>query len=175
MGGAGGVSLIAEVTHRMVRYNGSDVRRINHALKVTAFATLIAEREGCDAPTVELVTLAGLLHDIGIHLAEEKHGSSAGKWQEIEGPAVAAELLEGLDLSPGIVERVCFLVGHHHTYSAVDGVDFQVLIEADFIVNAFEDELSSEAIARIERQIFRTRYGRELLDGLFPRRGEAGE
>ena len=32
---------------------------------------------------------------------------------------------------PPDVERICFIIGHHHTYKAIDGLDFQILVEAD--------------------------------------------
>ena len=65
------------------------------------------------------------------------------------------------------MERVCFLVGHHHTYTAIDGVDYQALVEADFLVNIFEDGMERPAIEAVERQIFRTAVGKELLRTLY--------
>lgn len=45
------------------------------------------------------------------------------------------------------IERVAYLVGHHHTFQRIDGLDYQILIEADFIVNAAESAYSKENIA----------------------------
>lgn len=159
--------MIAAITARMIDYNGTDVRRINHALKVTAFARLIAELEECDADVIERTTVAAILHDIGIHEAEAKHGSAAGKYQELEGPAVAARLLEGIEASDSFKARVCFLVGHHHTPGAIDGVDFQILVEADYLVNAFEDDLSAGALHSARLKVFRTASGRSLLETMY--------
>lgn len=43
------------------------------------------------------------------------------------------------------IDRICYLVGHHHTYVNVDGIDYRILLEADFLVNAYEDEMSVHA------------------------------
>jgi predicted HD phosphohydrolase len=151
----------------MIAYNGSDVRRINHSLKVTAFATLIAELEGCSPDIVERTAVAAILHDIGIHAAEANHGSTAGKYQELEGPAIASQLLDEIDAPDALKERVCFIVGHHHTLGAIDGLDFQILVEADCLVNAYEDQLSPEGIQSMRRKAFRTKSGSLLFDTMY--------
>lgn len=55
-------------------------------------------------------------------------------------------MLTELDFDEDIIDRVCFLIAHHHTYEGAQGLDWQILLEADFIVNAFEDSLSKESI-----------------------------
>lgn len=80
------------------------------------------------------------MHDIGIHQAEARYGSSNGKYQEELGPAEARNLLEQLHVAETDIDRVCYLVGHHHTYSHIDGLDYQILVEADFLVNLYEDQ-----------------------------------
>lgn len=62
-----------------------------------------------------------------------------------------------------MIERVCFLVGHHHTYTAIDDIDFQILVEADFLINIFEDGMSQEAVCKIRDRYFRTNAGLSLL------------
>lgn len=166
--------MIAALTERMIRYNAADAHQINHAIKVAAYAAFIADRESSDAATIELVTAAGILHDIGIHNAQRTHGSTCGPYQEIEGPPVARDLMDGLNIPGDVQERICFLVGHHHTYGAIDGIDFQILVEADFIVNVFEEGLSASAVESIRRKVFKTRAGIELLDTLYPGSPEAG-
>jgi hypothetical protein len=154
----------------MIRYNGADMRRVNHAIKVWAYALAITEREGCDERTRTIVSYAAILHDIGIHEAERKHGSNAGPYQEMEGPAVARELLMAipdLELPGDMLERILFLIGHHHTYSAIDGTDFRILVEADFIVNADEDHMPSDAIAAMRQRIFHSPGSISMLDTFF--------
>ena len=137
----------------MIKYNSPDVRRINHAIKVYFFAVNIAEEEACDIDTFNTIVYAAILHDIGIHEAEEKYGSSAGKFQEIEGPSVAKELLKDIELQEEIKNRIFYLIGNHHTYDKIDGIDFQILVEADFLVNIYEDEISRESIKSIKNKI----------------------
>jgi hypothetical protein len=155
----------------MIRYNGSDLRRINHAIKVWGYACAIAEREAaggnCDERTRTIVSYAAILHDIGIHEAERKHGSSAGNFQELEGPAVAKGVLEGIQLDADILDRVLYLIGNHHSYAKIDGTDFRILVEADFIVNIDEDGMDGKAVAAAKERIFRTTGGTALLDVLY--------
>ena len=151
----------------MIKYNSPDVRRINHAIKVYFFAVNIAEEEACDIDTFNTIVYAAILHDIGIHEAEKKYGSSAGKFQEIEGPSVAKELLKDIELQEEIKNRIFYLIGNHHTYDKIDGIDFQILVEADFLVNIYEDEISRESIKSIKNKVFKTKKGIELLDTLY--------
>lgn len=143
---------IALVINKMIEYYQNDPKRINHFLKVYSFCKAIGYGEELDERTQYTVELSGVVHDIGIKISEEKYGSSAGKYQEQEGPALADKLLRQLNVENEIIERVCFLVGHHHTYNAVDGIDYQILIEADFLVNAYEDNLSKAAILNIKNK-----------------------
>jgi len=159
--------LIDDILESAVIYNGNDVKRVNHLIKVFAFAHHIGIMEKCGAETQTIIDIAAILHDIGIHEAERKHNSSAGRWQEIEGPPVAEELLKGFDLDSTVKDRVLFLIGHHHHYSSVEGIDYQILVEADFLVNIFEDEVDEHAIKNIKEKIFKTETGTKLLEKLY--------
>ena len=120
-------------------YKG-DAKRIQHFLKVHAYAKLIGEQEGLDKEILDILEVAALTHDIGIKISEEKYNSSAGKYQEVEGPAVAQQMLEDLQYDKAKTDRVCYLIGHHHTYDQIDGIDYQILVEADFLVNLAEEQ-----------------------------------
>lgn len=156
-------SVIAE----MIRYNAGDPRRVHHALKVYAFARVIAKREGMAETQRGVLETAAVLHDIGIHNSEVKYGSSSGKHQEKEGPAVAREILSRLGAAPELTDRVCFLVGHHHTYTQIDGPDYQILVEADFLVNLFEDGLGEKEARAVCQKYFKTEAGKEILSALY--------
>ena len=56
------------------------------------------------------------------------------------------EFLHDTGLTPAQVDRIAYLVSHHHTLTDIDGIDYQILIEADYIVNAAENEYSKESI-----------------------------
>jgi HD superfamily phosphodiesterase len=156
-----------KVMDAMIKYFEGDVRRINHFIKVYGFAKTIGELENLDEKTQEILEIAALTHDIGIKISEKKYNSSAGNYQQIEGPAQAKPLLEELDIESEIVERVCWLIAHHHTYTDIIGYDYQILVEADFLVNAYEDNMSNDAILKVKEKIFRTSTGTRFLENLY--------
>ena len=160
------------ILFRMVERFGSDLKRITHAFKVVGFAQTIASGEHLDSQTRDITVLAAILHDIGIPAAEEKYGSSAGHLQEKEGPPIAREILLGEGVPKAITDRVCYLVGHHHTYTKIDGIDFQILVEADLLVNIQEGYLTHEAGQSAIHKYFRTESGRKLASTLFPSTSE---
>jgi hypothetical protein len=162
-----GILLIDRIFDLAITYNGNDVKRINHLIKVFSFAHHIGVMEKCNAKKQTIIDISSLLHDIGIHEAERKHNSTAGNWQELEGPPVAKELLKDIDLDNTIKERVLFLIGHHHHYQNIDDIDFQILVEADFLVNIFEDEMDDHSIKNIKEKIFKTKSGIRILEKLY--------
>lgn len=158
---------IGQVINAMIAYYAGDVRRINHFLKVYGFAKTIGEMEGLDESTQEIIEIAALTHDIGIKNSEKKYNSSAGNYQQIEGPPEAKKLLEGLGIESSVIDRVCWLIAHHHTYTDIQGIDYQILVEADFLVNAYEDDMSHESIKHACNKIFNTKFGKKMLDLLY--------
>lgn len=137
---------IASVRASMTAYFGADARRIAHAEAVAGHAReLLAYVE---ADPVLTLTVA-YLHDIGIHEAERRHGSSAGNFQELEGPPVARRLLEALDADADLVVRVERIVGSHHTPGGVDSPEFRILWDADALVN-FAEVLADKPAAEVE-------------------------
>jgi len=155
------------VLQKMFTYYGTDVLRINHALKVYSFANFIARREGLSHKQLEIVDIAAILHDIGIPAAEKKYNSSSGHYQEIEGPPIARKLLAELNLDKALLNRVCFLIGNHHSYQNIDGIDFQILIEADFLVNSYENKLPSHSITSFGKSYFKTATGKATLESMY--------
>lgn len=151
----------------MIELYQGDAKRIQHFCKVHSYAKLIAEMEKVDAETLFILETAALTHDIGIHLCEEKYGNCNGKLQEKEGPAIAEKLLVDLGFSKEVSERVQYLIAHHHTYNNIDGIDYQILVEADFLVNMYEDELSEEARQNAYRNIFRTEAGKKICREMY--------
>ena len=76
----------------MTEYEGGCVERVNHFLKVFAFAKTIAEGEDVDDETKEILEAAAITHDIGIRVCFEKYGNCNGPHQEVEGPPIALEI-----------------------------------------------------------------------------------
>jgi hypothetical protein len=135
---------------------------------VYQFAALIGKLEGLSPEKQEILEIAAILHDIGIIPSEKKYGISNGKLQEQEGPAYARELLNRIGgYGQEFIDRVCFLIAHHHTYEGVDGLDWQILLEADFLVNSFEKNMPEDAIKKFRASVFRTRSGIALLNNQY--------
>ena len=151
----------------MIGFFHGDPKRIQHFIKVHSFAKMIGENEGLDEKTQLILEAAAYGHDIGIRPAEEKYGKCNGKLQEQEGPAFAEKMLGDLKFDEEIIRRVSYLVGHHHTYQNIDGMDYQILVEADFLVNYYEDEISRETILTSTEKIFRTETGKNIAREMF--------
>ena len=156
-----------ELLQRMIEFDAGDAKRIQHFLKVYEFASLIGQLEKLPAAQQQVLELAAIVHDIGIHAAEQKYASTAGTYQEREGQPLAEEMLRAAGCGEAVVQRVGFLVGHHHTYDAVDGLDYQILLEADYLVNADESGFSPDNISRARQKIFKTRTGLSLLESIY--------
>ena len=152
---------------KMISYDHGSPERIQHFLKVHSFAKTIAVFEHLDEKTLFITEAAAIVHDIGIRLCLEKYGDGNGKLQEKEGPALAEQMLSELGFEKDVIERVSFLVGHHHTYTGIDGLDYQILVEADFLVNLYEDDVNRHGIEQAYQQIFRTQTGKEIFNQMY--------
>lgn len=159
--------MIDTVFRAMIDYFAGDPKRIQHFIKVHAFAVAIARGENMLPQDRYTLEIAALVHDIGIKISEVKYNSSAGKYQELEGPAQADKLLTGLGVDRSVIDRVCYLVGHHHTYKDIKDLDYQILVEADFLVNLYEDNESRDVALNVRDRIFRTETGKNLLSTIY--------
>lgn len=159
----------------MIAYDAGDPKRIQHFIKVHELARLIGVQEKLDESTLFILEAAAYTHDIGIHVAEEKYGRCDGSLQEKEGPIVAQQMLSELGFENYVTERICYLIGHHHTYDNMDGQDYQILVEADFLVNLYEDHAGNHAKKNAYRKIFRTESGKRLFRLMFGYREDEEE
>ena len=159
--------MINKLHLKMVELYKGDPKRIQHFCKVHSYSKLIGECEGIDKDTLFILETAALTHDIGIHYCEEKYGNCNGKLQEKEGPAIAKKLLSEIGFTDTVSDRVQYLIAHHHTYDNIDGIDYQILVEADFLVNMLEDELGEDAIIKAYENIFKTETGKKICTEMF--------
>ncbi len=145
---------------------GDDQVRVDHALQVLEFAREIHGSEGGDPLTV---VAAAVLHDIGIQEAERKHGSSSGRYQELEGPPIAKKIMEGLDLGGETIEHVCRIVGNHHSARDIDTLEFRILWDADWLVNIpyMYGDYDKERLRRLVGRVFKTDAGRDKARKIF--------
>jgi len=156
------------VAIEMKRYFKSDFKRIGHATKVARYAERIGKKEGSN---LAVVLCAAFLHDIGIHEAERKHGSTAAKYQEMEGPPIARSIMEKLGTQTEIIDEVCDIIDHHHHPRPDDTLNFKVLYDADQITNLEEkqqkDPIPPEKLATVVEKSFLTESGREEAKKVF--------
>lgn len=154
---------VSEVVKKMIAYSDGNLHDIAHFLKVYAYAKTIGECEKLDQDTQTVLEVAALLHDIACPLCREKYGSTNGEYQEKEGAVLAADFLKDTGFSEAFIARVSYLVGHHHTLEHIDGPDYQILIEADYLVNADESGYMTENIRNMYEKVFKTQTGKALL------------
>ena len=158
---------IRDLFFRMIEFDAGDPELIQHFTKVHSYAKLIAEAEKLEPHMVEVLEAAALVHDIAIPLCNRKYGSHPGNLQELEGPPLVRSMLSDMPFSEAETERICQLVGEHHTCSPIDGIDHQILIEADFIVNSFENNHSEDTLNHTYRNIFATNAGKQIFAVMF--------
>ena len=159
--------MINQLHLAMIELYKGDAKRIQHFCKVHSYAKLIAETENVDKNCLFTIEAAALTHDIGIHICEEKYGNCNGKLQEKEGPAIAEKLLGELGFDRKVSERVQYLIAHHHTYGNINEMDYQILVEADFLVKSMEEGSSKEAAIKAYQNIFKTSCGKKICREMF--------
>ncbi len=159
--------MIGDLIMAMAKENKGDNRRINHVLKMYGLALTIAQAEDLQGEELLSVEAAAVLHDIGIAHCEKTFGKCTGKMQEEYGPAIAQRILEQTSMSEQSKQRVLYLIAHHHTYDNIDGIDYRIIVEADFLVNADEKNISKSAFDKAYDKFFRTRAAKELAKLMF--------
>ncbi len=158
---------IAQIMEKMIAFSEGNIHDIDHFIRVWTYARTIGKLEGLDGQTQFILEVAAITHDIACPLCREKYGNANGKRQEEEGAPMVEAFLADAGLTAGQLERVKFLVGHHHTFTGVDGPDYQILLEADYIANASENGYDAKNIERFLDRIVRTDAGKRLIRGVF--------
>lgn len=158
---------IAQVMKIMIEYSEGNLHDISHFERVWTYAKTIGELEELDKDTQYILEVAAITHDIACPLCREKYGSTNGKFQEQEGMVLVKEFLKNVGLDECVIERVVYLVGHHHTLADINGVDYQILIEADYIVNAEENGYSKDNVHKFVDEYFRTKSGVDIAKSIF--------
>jgi HD superfamily phosphodiesterase len=150
------------VAIEMKRYFENDFRRIGHASRVARYAERIGKKE---KGNLAVILTAAYLHDIGIHEAEKKHGSTAAEFQEAEGRAVARCILQKLGAKDELIDEVCDIIGHHHHPRSKDTINFKVVYDSDLLENTEEkkknESMENDELRRFIEKSFLTAAGRE--------------
>ena len=158
---------VSQIMERMIAFSDGNIRDINHLICVWSYAKTIGELEKLDLDTQFILEVAAITHDIACPLCRVKYGNTNGKLQEKEGGPLARSFLSDKGLTEVQIERVAFLVGHHHTLAGIDGLDWQILVEADYIVNAVENGYSLQNISHFIENNMRTESGKRLARSVF--------
>ena len=166
---------IAEILEKMIRYSNGNIHDIDHLVRVWTFAKTIGELEHIDAETQYILEVAAITHDIACPLCRVKYGNANGKHQEEESAALIEEFFVDSDLPKEFVDRVSYIVSHHHTITGIDGIDYQIMIEADYLVNADESNFSGNNVRNMLEKVFKTETGKFLLQSMYQKRLNAKE
>ncbi len=156
----------ARLMMAMEAYFKGDTKRINHARRVTEYAEELLKQEGGD---YSVVVGASVLHDIGIHQAQRKYGSTIGKYQEKEGPPIARQILTRLGFEQNTIEEICDIIAHHHSPGKIATKNFGILYDADWLVN-LRDEYGiqdTDKMNKIIEKVFLTPSGKALARKMY--------
>ena len=144
----------AKLIRQMIGLYHGSTHDVEHFLKVYAYARTIGKLTGLDEETQRILEIASIVHDIACPLCREKYGRADGYLQEQESEPILRDFLAGYNLPEKVMERVIFLVCHHHTITGVDGLDWRILLEADFLVNAQENGMSAQQMDSAREAFF---------------------
>ena len=159
--------MIAQIMEKMIAFSNGNIHDIDHLIRVWSYAKTIGELEGLDSDTQYVLEAAAITHDIACPLCREKYGNTNGKRQETEGAVMVRDFLADMELSQEQIDRISYLVGHHHTFTGIDGGDWQILVEADYIANAAEEGYSKQNILNFMNKIGKTEAGKKLMRNVF--------
>ena len=157
------------INQAMQTYFQGDTPLINHALKVLEYSERLIEvyEDSCNR---EVITYAALLHDIGIPEAQRKYDNGSGKYQQIEGPPIARDILELHNIQESIIAEVCQIIAHHHTPGIIDTVNFHILYDADWLVNlpnVHGLDHSPDKLMQLIEETYLTALGKDLARAQF--------
>jgi len=118
---------------------------------------------------MKVVIGAAVLHDIGIHEAERKYGRTSGKYQEIEGPPIARNILAKLSFDANQIEEICEIIAHHHSPGEITTKNFKILNDADWLVNLGDefDIQDSRRLSRIIEKVLLTQSGKVMARRIY--------
>lgn len=133
---------------------------IEHTLKVLKNAEDIMKGENIGEEEKEFISIIAILHDIGAVEAQKntvllmvsiKKGRTRSSERNIKKVGYNKN-----------IDRICFIIGNHHTPSKIDGLDFQIQWEADLLENltVMDKEKEQEKIKKCIDENFKTNTGK---------------
>jgi HD superfamily phosphodiesterase len=155
--------MVSQIMEKMIAFSDGNIHDIDHLIRVWTYSKTIGELEGLDAQTQVILEAAAITHDISCPFCREKYGNTNGKYQEQEGEVMVRDFLADTGMPEEQINRIAYLVGHHHTFTDIDGIDYQILVEADYIANATENGYSQQNIETFMQKIMKTESGKRIL------------
>ena len=149
----------------MKKYYGTDFRPMSHALKVARYAEQILKMEGGN-PLIVLG--ASYLHGMAVHKRGKRSEGTPVHVQDGEGLAAAKAILEKLSVEKEIADEICDILGHLDRPREQDGLNFQIVYEAEWLATAEEKGISTdrEKDAEFIDRVFRTVTGKQMARNL---------
>lgn len=150
----------------MQNYFADDSKRIKHAKAVLDYSKKIMSVEGGDD---SIIIPAAILHDIGIKECEKIYNSVSGNLQEKEGPPIAEKILNKINYPKECIGEILGIIANHHSPGNITTLNFQILYEADWLVNLGDDfkGLDLDKKTQIIDKNFKTKTGANLARELF--------
>ena len=158
---------ISQIMEKMIAFSEGNIHDIDHLIRVWTYARTIGELEHLDEDVQFILEVAAITHDIACPLCREKYGNTNGKYQEEEGAEMVKDFLSDTGMTEAQIDRVAYLVGHHHTFTGIDGSDWQIRVEADYIANAAENGYGRQNIENFIQKIMKTGSGIRLTKEVF--------
>jgi hypothetical protein len=111
--------------------------------------------------------MTALLHDIGCPNAKTKYGNTTPVNQEREGKPKALEMLASYPISEEEKLLIADVVGLHHHHKELQKMGYELLVEADLIVNLLEGYYNLGQAAYYFDYLVTSRCGRDLYRNMF--------
>lgn len=160
--------LITRLHKEVIEYFAStDLSQIGHTEAVHNFAQLLAKLERYDEHRQALIEMAALLHDIGCPNAKSKYGNTNAPNQEKEGKIVASQLLANYPIPEKDKELLAEVVGLHHHQKKLKEMGFEILAEADLIVNLLEGYYDLGQADYLFDHLVSSKSGRDIYRNIF--------
>jgi len=92
----------------------------------------------------------------------------------MEGPPVAREILEGLEIARAAVDYVCRIINNIHSPRDIDTPEFRIVWDADWLTSIPEqyDRTDKAHMSELIEKVFRTDSGKGIAQRLFLERNE---
>lgn len=149
--------------HQALLYEQGHIRRTQHILKVYALAKLLGEQENLNQDESIILHAAAILHDIAIKYCKEHNdGNASQQNQQKAAPDLVTHFLNQAGYDSCYFEPVLFLVLHHHDYQSINHPLLQLLIEADIMINCYENQWRGDILQKY-LPLFSSETGKELF------------